>query len=182
MALGERIKIVRKYYKYNQRDFSKVLGLSQAHISNIESNKDNPSDKILLKISATFNINFDWLKYGQGEMTDSSPILQEELSDLIRNININVNEVGSGAYGLCLIDGIKSVVNSFAGFSSPYIINALSVFYQEINQVLLFYKKHYDDSALLSTAQIDYNLKLEEELNNKISVAVSALFSSLFLK
>ncbi len=182
MALGERIKIVRKYFKYNQRDFSKVLGLSQAHISNIETNKDNPSDKILMKISATFNVSFDWLKSGQGEMTDCSPILQEELSELIKSINTGINDIGSGANCLCFIDGIKSVVNSFEGISSPYKINALSVFFQEISQTLILYKKHYDDSDIYSSNQIDNNLRLESELNDRISIAVNVLFSSLFLK
>ena len=68
MAVGERIKIVRKMNKLNQLKFSRILGLSQAHISNIESNKDNPSDKILHAISDEFHINFEWLKYGTGEI------------------------------------------------------------------------------------------------------------------
>lgn len=73
MAIGDRVKIVRKMNKLKQSEFSKVLGLSQAHISNIESNKDNPSDKILNSISAEFHINFDWLKYGTGEIEDYKP-------------------------------------------------------------------------------------------------------------
>lgn len=68
MTIGERIKEVRKYYKCSQRNFAVRLNLSQAHISNIEANKDNPSDKIIKQICAVYKINREWLKSGEGEM------------------------------------------------------------------------------------------------------------------
>lgn len=73
MSIGNRVKIIRKYNKMNQKNFSSILGLSQAHISNIENDNDNPSDKLLKSICTNFNVNFEWLKNGIGEMDDSSP-------------------------------------------------------------------------------------------------------------
>ena len=41
-SIGERIKIVRKDNKKNQKDFAEELGISQSHISNIEKGADKP--------------------------------------------------------------------------------------------------------------------------------------------
>lgn len=72
--LGDRVKIVRKLNKLNQKTFANIIGISQTHISKIEANKDIPSDKILRLISMEFNIDFNWLKEGIGvmELTDNS--------------------------------------------------------------------------------------------------------------
>ena len=74
----ERIKLVRKLNQLNQSDFSKIIGISQAHLSNIESGKDNPSYKILRSICIELNLNFDWLKDGTGEMNNSSSLATEQ--------------------------------------------------------------------------------------------------------
>ena len=44
---GDRIKSIRKEAKESQKEFSYTIGISQAHLSNIEKNKDNPSNKLL---------------------------------------------------------------------------------------------------------------------------------------
>lgn len=68
MTIGERIHLIRKSHFYKQDDFAKVLGISRTHISKIENNQDNPSEKLIESISALFGVNYDWLKYGKGEM------------------------------------------------------------------------------------------------------------------
>lgn len=67
-TVSDRIKFVRKHFHLNQTEFAGIIGMSQTHISKIESGKDNASDKVLLTICSEFNINFDWIKSGIGVM------------------------------------------------------------------------------------------------------------------
>lgn len=159
-----------------------MLGLSQAHISNIESNKDNPSDKLLMKICAVFNVSFDWLKTGIGEMSDNSPIVQEELSDLVREINLSVNNMGTASNSLYLIDCIRNMIEAFSSFKDSYKLRILSVFSKEVNQILLQYKKHYNDSETYSKEQIENNKHLKENVEEELDIAVKMLSDSLFIE
>lgn len=159
-----------------------MLGLSQAHISNIESNKDNPSDKLLMKICAVFNVSFDWLKTGIGEMSDNSPIVQEELSDLVREINLSVNNMGTASNSLYLIDCIRNMIEAFSSFKDSYKLRNLSVFSKEVNQILLQYKKHYNDSETYSKEQIENNKHLKENVEEELDIAVKMLSDSLFIE
>lgn len=69
MTLGERIKLVRKTNKLNQKNFAAMLGISQTHVSKIEKGVENPSETLLLFMSYKFAVNIDWLKTEQGNYT-----------------------------------------------------------------------------------------------------------------
>lgn len=64
--MGEKIKEIRKKEHLTQVEFAKLFGLSHSHISNIENNRENPSETLLLFICSKFNISYEWLKYGEG--------------------------------------------------------------------------------------------------------------------
>ena len=66
-TIGERIKSIRKDTKLTQADFAEIFGLSHSHISNIENNREKPSETLVLFICSKLNINYDWLKNGIGE-------------------------------------------------------------------------------------------------------------------
>ena len=124
MSVGNRVKIVRKMNKLNQSELSQILGLSQAHISNIEGNKDNPSDKILHSISTEFNINFEWLKYGKGEIEDYNPSNDNKaiILDLKKEINsdktLKINSLCSS------IKKLMKIYDSVEKFdTNPYLFN-----------------------------------------------------------
>lgn len=96
-TVAERIKFVRKHFRLNQVDFASVIGISQTHISKIESGKDNASNKVLLAICSEFGINFDWLKDGIGVMQSqeemhSSP---SEIALKIKNYLLNSSPIES---------------------------------------------------------------------------------------
>ena len=69
MTLGERIFFVRKSNNLNQKDFAKMLGISQTHVSKIESGAENPSETLLLFISYQFAVSMEWLKEEKGNYT-----------------------------------------------------------------------------------------------------------------
>lgn len=65
-TIGERIKEIRKDEHLTQVEFAQIFGLSHSHISNIENNRENPSETLLLFICSKFNVCYDWLVDGTG--------------------------------------------------------------------------------------------------------------------
>ncbi len=98
-SVAERFKQIRLALNMNQQAFSSQLNMSQAHISKIENGKDYPSDKFLKQICETFEINFDWLKFGNGDMwkednelneaLDDNAVLFADIKQLISNLDLN---------------------------------------------------------------------------------------------
>lgn len=70
-TINNRIKEIRKNNNLNQKQFAQILGISQTHISKIESNKDMPSKKLQKLICIEFNINERWLETGEGRVNQS---------------------------------------------------------------------------------------------------------------
>ena len=81
-TISERIKLVRQNAagkKLSQEDFAKSIGMTRSNIANLEDAENRLTggipDSTLLLICSTYKINYEWLKYGVGEMFDSdSPI------------------------------------------------------------------------------------------------------------
>ena len=80
--INERVRILRKSLNLSQVEFAKAIGVSRMTISFIEVQTQPVSDKIIFAICKTFNINPDWLRYGEGEMftmaTPESTTLKDE--------------------------------------------------------------------------------------------------------
>lgn len=54
---GEQIKAIRQKYGLSQQEFGSRLGVTHAHISKIESGKENPSETLLRLIKYEFKID-----------------------------------------------------------------------------------------------------------------------------
>ncbi len=54
--LGKALKLIRSYYGISQTDLSENLGVSNSHLSEIESGKKQPSLDVLNKYSEYFEI------------------------------------------------------------------------------------------------------------------------------
>lgn len=63
MTLGERIKSIRKINKLNQSEFSNMIGISQGTLSELETDKYNPSLETILSIKLNFEVNLEWLLF-----------------------------------------------------------------------------------------------------------------------
>ena len=66
MTLGERIKEIRTDNKLTQKEFADRISVSRPFISRIESDKEKPSETLIKLISATFDIELDWIMYETG--------------------------------------------------------------------------------------------------------------------
>lgn len=81
MTIGERIRDVRKTLGITQEDFSKKLGTARNTIASYEINRREPMEATIKSICREFNVNYDWLKDGTGEMFDDVPeTLVDELA------------------------------------------------------------------------------------------------------
>lgn len=86
MNLGERIKVVRTDNGLTQKDFANLFGLSHSHISNIENNREKPSDTLLLFMCSKFGINYDWLKFGKIDDTSNDENTRKKSLDKFYSI------------------------------------------------------------------------------------------------
>ena len=66
MTINQRIKNIRKDNNLNQIEFSMILDIKQATLSQIENDVIAPSLDIIKKIIGNFNISYEWLIDGIG--------------------------------------------------------------------------------------------------------------------
>jgi transcriptional regulator with XRE-family HTH domain len=71
--MRERLKLIRKKLGLNQTEFARLIGLKQTALSMIEAGTTALANKNIKLICATFNVNEQWLRIGEGEMLESSP-------------------------------------------------------------------------------------------------------------
>lgn len=91
MTQGERVLEIRKALGLTMDKFGEKLGVQKSAISKIEKDKVNLSDQMVKLICREYNVNYDWLMDGEGEMFSDLPqtVLDElcsqyELDDLDR--------------------------------------------------------------------------------------------------
>ena len=66
MNIGSRIKSVRKALGLNQTEFGNKLAVSQSTIAGYEVGCRLPPDAILRLICVTYNVDYKWLRDGEG--------------------------------------------------------------------------------------------------------------------
>lgn len=85
MTLGERIKAIRTETGLNIQQFAQRLGVTHAAISILENDKSGISNQTIVSICREFNINENWLRYGEGEM-HAPENEEEELGRLVKRL------------------------------------------------------------------------------------------------
>lgn len=73
MTQGERIKTIRKTLCLTLEKFGEKLGVTKVAISNIEKENRNLTEQMALAICREYNVNYDYLISGDGEMFDNLP-------------------------------------------------------------------------------------------------------------
>lgn len=76
LILNYRLKEVRKLIGDTQTEFAEKLGTSRNAIASYELSKVIPNDTFIQLLCAKFNINENWLRTGEGDMT--LPLSREE--------------------------------------------------------------------------------------------------------
>lgn len=93
MTQGERVKEVRKALGLTLDKFGEKVGVKKQTVSRIENGVNNVTDQMVLSICREFNVNYDFLMNGEGEMFDDLPqtvldelCVQYDLDDLDRTL------------------------------------------------------------------------------------------------
>lgn len=93
MTQGERVKEIRTSLSLTLEKFGEKLGVGKTAISKIEKNERSLTDQMTRSICREYNVNYDYLIYGEGDMFDSLPqtildelCVQYDLDDLDRTL------------------------------------------------------------------------------------------------
>ena len=73
VTLNTRIKEIRKTLGLTQEKFADKIGLSQNFVWMIEKGERLPSDRTIMDICREFNVSYDWLTTGEGDMFEELP-------------------------------------------------------------------------------------------------------------
>ena len=91
MTQGERVRAIRSSLDFSLEKFGKQLGVGRSAISKIEKGENSLTDQMARLICREYNVNYDYLMAGDGEMFDNLPetvldelCLQYDLDDYDR--------------------------------------------------------------------------------------------------
>lgn len=87
MTQGERVKEIRKMLDLTLEKFGEKLGVKKGAISAIENNNRNLTEQMSKAICREYNVNYDYLMYGEGEMFDDLP--QTIVDELCAQYDLN---------------------------------------------------------------------------------------------
>lgn len=124
MTQGERVKEIRKSLKLTLEEFGGKVGVTKQTVSRIENGINNLTDQMLKSICREYNVNYDYLMYGEGEMFSDLP--RTVLDELCRQYELDEFD--------------KSLVEMYIQFPKPlrdYLKNSL----------LDILKKHWGNEA-----------------------------------
>ena len=93
MTQGERVREIRKELGLTLEKFGEKLGVKKNAISQLENGRNALTDQMVKAICREYNVNYDYLMNGEGEMFDDLPqtVLNElcaqyDLDDLDRTL------------------------------------------------------------------------------------------------
>ncbi len=89
MTQGDRVKKVRKSLNLTLERFGEKLGVKKSAISQIENGRNSLTDQMCKAICREFNVNYNWLISGEGDMFNQK---DETISDSIDRIMAGENE------------------------------------------------------------------------------------------
>lgn len=87
MTQGERVNQIRKTLDLTLEKFGEKLGVQKSSISKIEKGRVALSDQMAKSICREYNVNYDYLMYGEGEMFDDLP--QTIVDELCAQYDLN---------------------------------------------------------------------------------------------
>lgn len=90
MTQGERVKEVRKSLKMTLEEFGSKVGVAKQTISRIENGINNLTDQMAKSICREYNVNYDWLVSGEGEMFSDLP--QTVLDELCKQYDCDATD------------------------------------------------------------------------------------------
>lgn len=87
MTQGERVREIRKALGLTLEKFGEKLGVKRNSLSQVENGRNSLTDQMAKAICREYNVNYDYLIYGDGEMFDSLP--QTILDELCQQYDLD---------------------------------------------------------------------------------------------
>ena len=84
--MNSRIKELRKSLNLTQKEFGSIIGLKSS-ISEIELGNAPITDRTIIAICSKFNVNENWLRFGQGSMYIEDDKKFNEFFSVFNNLN-----------------------------------------------------------------------------------------------
>lgn len=86
-AINNRIAQLRKTLDLSMEKFGNQIGITKSSVNAIEKNVNNPSERTIMLICSTFNVDPLWLKHGIGDMFLKFP--ETELDKIVQEFNLD---------------------------------------------------------------------------------------------
>ena len=94
MSINERVKMLRKQLNLTLEKFGEKISIKKNSLSQIESGKNKLTDRNIVLICETFNVNEQWLRTGEGDMFREQSEEEEiaaYMGKLLNNSNVNAD-------------------------------------------------------------------------------------------
>lgn len=111
MTQGERIRAIRQELGLTLEKFGEKLGVGRGAISAIEVGRRNLTDQMAKAICREYNVNYDFLVYGDGEMFDDLP--ETILDELCAQYNMDELDRSIVASYLQLSDVQRAAIKQY---------------------------------------------------------------------
>ena len=156
--IGDRIYFLRKQLNLSQRAFGEKIGIKKASMSSIEKNKSNPSTQTIKLICIEFNVSYDWLLDGVGDIfLENNDSIHERIKFLRKNeLKMTQIEFGKrlGSAGPTIVGWekgdrtppeatIKLICNEF-NVNYDWLVNGAGDIFIENNDSIELLKNDYD--------------------------------------
>ncbi len=89
-SIGERLEKIRTSLAMTGKSFAEILEITPQGYINYSKNKRDIPIPIVLKINQMFNISFDWLLTGRGEMLQDD--IEKNKISISNKINSHISE------------------------------------------------------------------------------------------
>ncbi len=117
LALGKRLRTIRRSLNLRQIEMSENLGISISYLSDIELAKRKPSPDFFLKLSKKYNVSLDYLFRGIGEMF---LLATEKNGQKPFDFNENLDTIDKLTW---LMENSPFFKNTVMGFASKLALN-----------------------------------------------------------
>lgn len=171
-TINERVRYIRQQNKLTQKQFAEKIGISREHLCRIESQKEKPSEQILLLITALFGIDEDWLYNGTGTSDNMSltTTLNTSIQDLTNIIKLsNYNQDDMIVCIILLTNIFRNIYQYQNGNNSEKIILIESIL-RNLSEIV---KKSNNERTSFSKEEYAKFETLKSEIINDISEIIA---------
>ena len=163
MSLNSRFKEVRKILKQTQKQYAEELGISQAHLSNIENERDNPSLSLVKLVCVKFGVSEEWLTEEKGEIFSKYNGFDIVTDEGLRSKYQIMKDILEKQIAEQTGDNLKNIVQAYSHFVSLATMPGLT----DENQENYLEALCSINSALEQIAYNSYMLKTVSDSNYK---------------